>query len=80
MMKTIAALAAILVAGPALAIEPIPGSIGYGGAPHTKLQKSPIGSTVVHRFYSGGDEYEERYVLQPDRSLKLISRTRRPGR
>ncbi|RYE45463.1 MAG: hypothetical protein EOP21_06715 [Hyphomicrobiales bacterium] len=79
-MKTIAALAAVLVASPALAIELIPGSIGYGGAPHTKLQKSPIGSSVVHRFSSGGEEYEERYVLQPDRSLKLVSRTRQSNR
>ena len=25
-------------------LEPIPGSITYGGQPHTKLTKSPIGS------------------------------------
>lgn len=80
MRKTLIALTALLLASPALAIDLIPGSIGYGGAPYTKLQKSPIGSTLVHRFQYGGDEYEERYVVQPDRSLKLVSRSRRSGR
>ncbi len=32
--------------GPGL--EPIPGSIIYRGQPHTKLTKSPIGSTFPH--------------------------------
>lgn len=80
MKKALIALVALLLASPALALEPIPGSITYGGGPHAKLQKSPVGSTLVHRFRSGGDEYEERYVLQSDRSLKLISRSRRSGR
>jgi hypothetical protein len=35
---------------------------------------------LVHRFRYEGDEYEERYVLQPDRSLKLVSRSRRSDR
>ena len=59
MKKTLVALAAILLAGPALAIEPVPGSITYGGRSHAKLQKSPVGSTLVHRFDSGSYEYEE---------------------
>lgn len=80
MKKTFVALAALLFASPAFALEPIPGSITYGGGPHSKLQKSPIGSTLVHRFRNDGNEYEERYVLQPDRSLKLISRSRRSDR
>jgi hypothetical protein len=80
MMKTLIGLTALLFASPALALEPIPGSIGYRGAPHARLQKSPIGSTVLHRFFYDGTEYEERYILQPDRSLKLISRSRRNGR
>ena len=80
MTKTLITLTALLLAGPALAVEPIPGSIGYGGAPHAKLQKSPVGSTLVHRFNYEGNEYEERYILQPDRTLKLISRSRRSGR
>jgi hypothetical protein len=80
MTKTLLAIAALLLASPAFAIEPIPGSITYGGGPHAKLQKSPVGSTLVHRFRYEGDEYEERYVLQPDRSLKLVSRSRRSDR
>jgi hypothetical protein len=80
MTKTLLAIAALLLASPAFAVEPIPGSITYGGGPHAKLQKSPVGSTLVHRFRYEGDEYEERYVLQPDRSLKLVSRSRRSDR
>jgi hypothetical protein len=80
MTKTIIALTALLLASPALALEPIPGSIGYGGTAHSKLQKSPVGSTLVHRFRYDGSEYEERYVLQSDRSLKLVSRSRRSDR
>lgn len=80
MTKTLLAIAALLFASPAFAVEPIPGSITYGGGPHVKLQKSPVGSTLVHRFRYEGAEYEERYVLQPDRSLKLVSRSRRGDR
>lgn len=76
MTRILIAVAALLLAGPAFALEPIPGSITYGGQPRSKLQKSPIGSVVVHRFESRGFQYEERYILQPDRSLKLVSRTR----
>lgn len=56
-------------------LEPIPGSITYGGQPRTRLTKSPIGSSVHHQFQNElGHRVEERYVLQPDRSLKLVSR------
>lgn len=56
-------------------LEPIPGSITYGGQPRTRLTKSPIGSSVHHQFRNElGQRVEERYVLQPDRSLKLVSR------
>ena len=59
--------------GPGL--EPIPGSITYGGQPRTKLTKSPVGSAVHHQFYDGtGQRVEETYILQPDRSLKLVRR------
>lgn len=80
MMKIFLALATVLTASPALALDPIPGSITYGDGPSTKLQKSPIGSSVTHVFYSGSMKYEERYILQPDRSLKLVSRDRRSDR
>jgi hypothetical protein len=79
MKKTLMALAALLLASPALALEPIPGSITYGGGPHARLMKSPIGSTLVHRFTFEDQDYEERYVLQQDRSLRLVSRVRRTG-
>lgn len=56
-------------------VEPIPGSITYGGQPRTKLTKSPVGSIVQHQFTTQqGFQVEESYVLQPDRSLKLTSR------
>lgn len=56
-------------------LEPIPGSITYGGQPRTKLTKSPIGSIVRHRFLNEFNQrVDEIYVIQPDRSLKLVSR------
>jgi len=71
----IALLAALGAAVPALAIEPIPGSITYHGQPRTKLQKAPIGSQVQHGFFGeDGYRYEETYIIQPDRSLKLVDR------
>ena len=80
MRKILVAITALLLSSPAYALEPIPGSITYGGQPRTKLKKAPVGSPVVHRFESGGEEYEERYIIQPDRSLKLVSRSRRTMR
>ncbi|MGF9692698.1 hypothetical protein AAIH46_07770 [Rhizobium sp. 0TCS1.26] len=76
-MKTIltGALLALLIGAPsAFAIEPIPGSITYNGQPRAKLTKAPVGSTVYNDFYDGGQRYHETYVIQPDRSLKLVSR------
>ncbi|MBY5696807.1 hypothetical protein [Rhizobium leguminosarum] len=62
-------------AADAPALEPIPGSITYGGQPRTKLSKSPVGSAVYNQFYNGtGQRVEETYILQPDRSLKLVRR------
>jgi hypothetical protein len=56
-------------------IEPIPGSITYRGQPHTKLTKSPIGSSFPHDFYDQyGRHVEETYVIQPDRTLRLVNR------
>jgi len=58
-------------------LEPVPGSITYGGQPATRLTKAPIGSTVTNRFRDQfGQEWGERYIIQPDRSLKLVSRQR----
>jgi hypothetical protein len=81
MMKALlpALFAAALLAGcsaaDAPALEPIPGSITYGGQPRTKLTKSPIGSVVHNDFYDQqGQHVYETYILQPDRSLKLVRR------
>jgi hypothetical protein len=56
-------------------IAPIPGSITYGGQPSTKLTKAPVGSVFHHQL---DDEYgkraEETYIIQPDRSLRLVRR------
>ncbi len=58
-----------------LALEPTPGSITYGGQPRTKLTKSPIGSAVHNDFYDQqGQRVYETYILQPNRSLKLVRR------
>ncbi|WP_184701678.1 hypothetical protein [Rhizobium lusitanum] len=73
---------ALLVCGPLLAacnttapLQPIPGSITYGGQPHTKLTQSPPGTRIAHRFTNQwGQDIYETYILQPDRSLKLVSR------
>lgn len=56
-------------------IQPIPGSITYRGQPQQKLTQSPIGARIRHHFTNNsGQEVYETYVLQPDRSLKLIDR------
>lgn len=56
-------------------VEPIPGSITYGGQPRTKLTKSPIGSTLSHDFSMGdGRRAYETYRIAPDRSLILMNR------
>ncbi|MBB3540296.1 MULTISPECIES: hypothetical protein [unclassified Rhizobium] len=56
-------------------VQPIPGSITYGGQPRTKLTKSPPGSAIYNSFYdSTGSRVKETYILQPDRSLKLVRR------
>ncbi|NRP74018.1 hypothetical protein ILFOPFJJ_04939 [Ensifer psoraleae] len=56
-------------------LEPIPGSITYGGQPRTRLTKAPIGSIVPHQFNDrAGRTVYETYVIEPDRSLRLVSR------
>jgi len=56
-------------------IAPIKGSITYGGQPRSKLTKSPIGSTFPHEFIDQfGDRVSETYVIEPDRSLRIIDR------
>ncbi len=71
-------VAAVLLAScTAVEVEPIPGSITYNGQPRTKLTKAPAGSTFSHTFHDQrGNYWSETYQIQPDRSLKIISRRR----
>jgi len=56
-------------------IRPIPGSITYGGQPRSRTTKAPVGSPIDHEFYDQyGNRVYETYLIQPDRSLKLVSR------
>ncbi|MBW6421471.1 hypothetical protein KX729_08455 [Rhizobium sp. XQZ8] len=56
-------------------IRPIPGSITYGGQPRNPTRKAPVGSPVDHEFYDqAGNRVFETYLIEPDRSLKLVSR------
>lgn len=56
-------------------LEPIPGSITYRGQPRTRLTKAPVGSIVPHQFIDRfGRRVYETYVIEPDRSLRLVSR------
>ena len=56
-------------------IQPIPGSITYGGQPKGRLTKSPVGSILPHQFYDQtGRRTEETYIVKADHSLKLVER------
>jgi hypothetical protein len=56
-------------------LKPIPGSITYHGQPSQKLTQSPIGARIRHHFTDDlGQDVYETYVLQPDRSLRLVDR------
>ncbi|MCO5733442.1 hypothetical protein [Rhizobium sp. SSA_523] len=77
----LASLASQAVFAPrAAALDPIQGSITFTGQPATKLQKSPIGSTLSHSFYADGTRYEETYIIRDDRSLELVHRQRMGNR
>ena len=73
MIKLLVMTAVFFLADPAFALEPIPGSITYGGGPRTRLMKSPISSSLTHVFRVDGAEYEERYVLTQDRTLNCLA-------
>jgi hypothetical protein len=80
-MKTLFILAVGLLVSSCIAsqqsLEPIPGSITYGGQARTKLLKSPIGSTFDHRFLgANGTRWIETYRIQPDRTVEIIERRR----
>ncbi len=73
-MKTFLVLFSILGATSAVAVEPVPGSIGYG-APAKPLVSAPVGSTFSHRFTDalGRDVYEV-YKLDEERTPTLTRR------
>ena len=76
-MRKLAFIFVLALAGctTAPAVDPIPGSITYGGQPRTKLEKSPIGSTFKHDFrMDDGRRALETYQIAPDRSLVLLRR------
>ncbi|MBC2775970.1 hypothetical protein H6M51_24335 [Rhizobium sp. AQ_MP] len=75
-MKTIAAalLTTIAAASAAFAIEPIPGSITYGGA-QPRIEQAPTGSSFFHTFHLNGTEVHEIYKVNPDRSVSLVARS-----
>jgi hypothetical protein len=73
-------LAAILASGLASCtglpeIEPIPGSLTYKGQPPAKEVTGSVGSTIQHKLKNEyGQSAEEFYVIQPDRTLRLVRR------
>jgi hypothetical protein len=80
-MKNLISSCAILVALASCTpyyVEPIPGSITYGGRqPRTKLTKAPIGSTFTNQIMDEtGRMAIETYRIEPDRSLTLVRRER----
>ncbi len=77
-MKILAAttiVATLAVASSAFAIEPIPGSITYGG--HVSvLEKSPVGSNFFHTFFGpDGKEARETYRVNSDHTVSLVARS-----
>ncbi|SMC56830.1 hypothetical protein [Rhizobium sp. RU36D] len=58
----------------AFALEPIPGSLTYGGA-NVQLQKAPAGSSFEHAFItSTGDRAIETYRVNADKTVTLVTR------
>ncbi|MBW8298970.1 MAG: hypothetical protein K0M60_05160 [Hydrogenophaga sp.] len=76
MKIAIAAALATLVAAPAaFALQPIPGSITYGGH-EARLEKAPAGSNFFHVFYGpNGEEVREVYQVNTDHTVSLVART-----
>ncbi len=56
-------------------IQPIPGSITYGGKTRARYANMPAGYTFSHEFYgSFGSRVEERYGVLDNGSLDIYSR------
>jgi len=74
LLKILPAICIALTSCSAHEVEAVPGSITYGGAPKSRVQKAPIGSAVHNYVDYRGLRREETYIVQPDRSLKLVRR------
>ncbi|MBX9470059.1 MAG: hypothetical protein ACK4UW_10335 [Rhizobium rhizophilum] len=74
LLTTLAGLSTIAGTTAAFAVEPIPGSITYGGA-QPRLEQAPAGSNFFHTFYLNGSEVHEIYKVNTDRSVSLVSRS-----
>ncbi len=76
MNKIAAATLIAVLAGSsaAFALEPIPGSLTYGGN-NVQLQKAPAGSSFEHAFITNtGDQAIETYRVNADKSVSLVTR------
>lgn len=76
-MKILAAatlVTALAGSSAAFALEPIEGSITYGGH-QSYLEKAPVGSNFFHNFSSNGNDVREIYKVNADRSVSLVSRS-----
>ncbi len=71
----VATLVAVLAgSSAAFALEPIPGSLTYGGS-NVQLQKAPAGSSFEHAFITNtGDQAIETYRVNADKSVTLVTR------
>jgi hypothetical protein len=75
MKKTfaLALIAAVAGSSSAFALEASSGSVNYEGV-SARLEKAPVGSPVTYDVIQNGNHYRETYVVQSDRSLKLVDR------
>ncbi len=69
----LALIAAVAGSSSAFALETGYGSVNSNGVP-ARLEKAPVGSPVTYDVYENGNRYRETYVVQSDRSLKLVDR------
>jgi hypothetical protein len=74
LLTTLAGLMTIAGTSSAFAVEPVPGSITYGGA-QSRLEQAPAGSNFFHTFYLDGSEVHEIYKVNADRTVSLVSRS-----
>jgi len=74
-LATAAIVATLAGTSSAFAIEPIPGSITYGGH-QSVLEKSPVGSNFFHTFFGpDGKEVRETYRVNSDHTVSLVARS-----